>query len=533
MNLRQRNQCPQQAKIIRFALLFFFFVNLHPCAVFAGRGVFELGSLRSSDATIVLATIQDVATVERERRGDPQKKEFGFRFRLVFEEVLRRGQMPAEMSEFEMPFSLSGYATNWESGAKPANGMKAMAYIFPSKSEQSQVFSNSCFVSPLDDFDQPIVDQTRKICRLWQVRNPAKLLKLVLDGYRGNDPWAQMFCLRCLGDLSGSSTGVKLSGVIDPEMAHSIIFEPYALNNAISTDKALYCEHIFWNRFRGRGWEQNEPRYSLLSKTVDQVIANGEEIHHNLFDSMTKKLCSYSEHSRENYERLLRVINGTVDDYKFGAQIQLSDVYQPHTSDSQMQKLNQEVFDKLLELVAEEESSDGAAIAVGNIAIDYAAVGSVPEKFMKLLEDRTNIELSVRAKERLRDALKKVRSFPKLETAADVSVLAYPWESHIGKKIVVAADTRYADGLHGASAEVRHQRLWIDGHAKWPEDLRDGTQVFLSGRLKKVEDQAAFRYEVGKPFGDGLPVPEGYSLDKARTRYILVDAEWKVRKTSE
>jgi len=506
------------------------FVSI-PSQLLAGRGVLGHGRVVSEDMTIVLATINNVAKAEQPRWDDPKEIDRGFRFDLEFEQFIRPGQMPLSVDKLEVPFSSSGYGANWEFGAKPVDGMKVMAYLKRLKTGKWELCSLPGGIVILDDFEQPIVKRVRKLCRLWDTCDPAKQLEQIVSGCQSGDDWFQGFCIRALGDLDGGRTGVKLSSVIDSSIARSIVFEHYADPDQISSSGVSNCEYIFWNDFRGRGWEHQEARYYLHASVVDKIIEDGQQIHHNVFGGLVKKICFYPEYARDNYERLLKVIDGSVEVYKFGAAIRLSMIYQPHTSDPKTRRLNEEIFEQLVQFLSHDNGSvaEGAAIGIGTIAIDYSAVGSVPDKFKKLLRGETDFEISGNVRSRLNNGWRDVQKVkpPKLE--ADASVLAYPWDNLIGKKVVVAGDSCYRDGQHGASANVRGQRLWIDGFSKWPDGLRGNSPVLLRGRLMKVTDLPVFRYEVGKPLGEGIPVPEGFSLEKAGSRYVLLDASWKER----
>ena len=54
-------------------------------------------------------------------------------------------------------------------------------------------------------------------------------------------------------------------------------------------------------------------------------------------------------------------------------------------------------------------------------------------------------------------------------------------------------------------------------------------EILITGTLTNRDDLKVFRYEPGKPFGIGLPVPETYNLESARQRYVLIDASWQAR----
>ena len=518
----------QPTKIVWRAIIFLL-VSVTPFSnLFAGRAQLYFGAILSNDMTIVLATINDVAEVDSPNVDSLNNKISGFRFRLDFEEIIRLGQMQPDVRKFDVAFSSSGYGTNWEFGAKPTNGMKVMAHLKKLKSGEFELHNHPGGVLVLEDFKQPVVEQTREICDLWKIDDPAQQLERVIAGYRG-DTLIQSYCSKVLGDLDGTWTGLNLEGEIDQRLADSILFEPFASKTPVSLSRFGSLEYKFWNEFRGKGWELYEPRYDLLSRSIDKMIAEAQPAHHNTFDAMITRLCSYPSHSQENYQRMMKVIDGKLDILKFGTTIRLSMIYRAHTSDPKMESLNEEIFDSLLAMISDNgDLADGAAIAIGNIAVSYAGVGPVPEKFMKLIQCETDFEISNRVRARMGSALREVRAAKPPKLDADVAVLSYPWDSLIGKKVFVSAVSCYNDGQHGASADFRSQRLWLDGIDDWPDEVGGGSAVQLTGRLTKVTDLPVFRYEIGKPLGDGLPVPEGYSLRKASTRYVLLEPSWKI-----
>ena len=487
--------------------------------------VLHFGTIARHDMTIVLATTNNVAAVEKPRPDDPNKMDPGFSFNLKFDQIIRPGKIASGVDDLDVAFARL---------SKLTNGEKVMVHLKQLKTGQWMPSELPGGIVVLKDFDQPAVEMTRKVCRLWEIPEPAKQLEKVIAGYRGDDDLMKSYCLSVLRDLDSFSTGLNLSGVIDSQMANSIIYEPYASTKTVSANAFSKFESIFWNKFRSLNWDQQEARYPLLSGTVDKIIADGEEIQHTVFDSMVKKLCFYPEHGQENYQRLLKVIDGKVDIYKFGAATNLSMIYHPHTTDPKRQLLNDEVFKKLVSFISDTNSNlensyvdSGAAIALGNIALNYAKVGPVPEKFMTLLKIESDFDVSERVKDRLRGALKDVEATKPLKIDDDFVVLSYPWDNLLGKQVAVSA-TKCLHTGYGAAAETRLGRLWLEGLQEWPDGVSSFAPLQLTGRLKKVEDLPAFRYKPGQPFGDGLPVPDGFSLKKARTRYVLEDPSWKL-----
>ena len=121
-----------------------------------------------------------------------------------------------------------------------------------------------------------------------------------------------------------------------------------------------------------------------------------------------------------------------------------------------------------------------------------------------------------------------MKAIKPLKLAEGTVLLTHPWDDLIGKKVSVSAAASFLNKEQGTSASTRGPRLWLDGMDGWPDELDGNAPVQLTGRLTKVVDLPVFRYEVGQAFKEGLPVPEGYSLEKAATRYVLMEPTWKI-----
>jgi hypothetical protein len=315
-------------------------------------------------------------------------------------------------------------------------------------------------------------------------------------------------------------------------MALSHLWQFFSAPMGVPFETIGTCEGIFWNTYRGAGWEAHPARPEILGRAIRSALLERRENQHNAFDGMLVALCQYPEHDRANYKLLLKVLDGAIDIYKFGTAQRLSMLYHPHATDKEVQKLNREIFEKLVALLADENQSvsDGAGIALGNIGIEYARVGEVPGELSAVLKGEGLARVDQQAKVRMSVALRDIAKLAPPKIPPDVRVLAHPWDDHIGKKIVTHAMCCYRDGTHGASVEVRNRRIYIDGLDAWPDSVAGKEAVLITGTLTKAADFEVFRYREGKPFEGGLPVPEPHSLDKARERYVLKDATWQVRK---
>jgi hypothetical protein len=497
---------------------------------FAARPVLQHGHVKSQDMAMVLATIHDVAETTEASVTDPKVIYPGFRFKLKLVEVIRQGKLDKKAREVPIAFSSSGYATNWEEGEKPVEGLKVLAHLWLSEKGELELYGYPGGVVVLKGFDDSEVQVRRKIVALWEVDDPKEQLRQVLAGCSDKLPEFQQFCISSLADLDGTWTGVDLQRVLTRDMALSHLWQLYSANMGTSFEAISSCENVFWNEYRGAGWESHEARYEILSRAVRSLVAARREVHHSQFDSCVMALCHYPEHGRENYELLLKILDGPIDIYKSAASIRLEMPYEPHTTNKEVADLNRDIFAKLVELLGHENPSisDGAAIALGQIAMKYAQVGPVPAELLAILKGEAKVNED--AKTRLNSYLRQIATVAPPKLPPDVHVLAHPWDELLEKKVITAARSCFRDGKHGASIEVGRRRIWIDGLDAWPDTIGGSKDLLVTGKLTKVADLEVFRYQDGKPLEDGLPVPEGYSLEKARERYVLVGATWEVRR---
>jgi hypothetical protein len=101
----------------------------------------------------------------------------------------------------------------------------------------------------------------------------------------------------------------------------------------------------------------------------------------------------------------------------------------------------------------------------------------------------------------------------------------HPWRKSLGN-IVTLEGTAW-DAKLGALLRTEEGDIWIDGLASWPGDLH-GKKVRVGGRVILKKDLPVFIRKPGQPEKTGMPVREGTDLEKASTRYLLADANWKL-----
>lgn len=499
----------------------------------AARHVLSFGDVKRDGGAVVLAVIHDVKVAERmEGTGEYRKAVKGYGFRLHVVEVLRS---PEEMGKvIEIAYSPSGYARTWEYDEKPVEAMKALAFL-RHEGGRWDLFPYPGSVVPLKDFDDARVKTWRKVIALWNLGSAQEQLEALKVGRFDSEQGFQRYCISVLRDLTGHWTGVDLTGVITQEKALSLIWEAF-VKPGMPIETLLDCDNVFWNRFRGQDWYLHPARYPIFYDAVKRHIASGEQIHHNLFDYAVMNLCYYLEHAREAYKLLLQILRERVEIYKFGAAIRISLVYHAHTTDPGLRKLNREIHAKLVDLLSDKNLSiaDGAAIALGDIAKQYAAVGPVPEEMLRLLRAENGPIIHSQVASRLKfhglrpvEAAQNALAKAKLNRR-ETGILAEPWDAHLGKRVLVAGLTGPREREHGSPVHVGRRLLWVEGLLDWPERQSLNQPVLLTGKLTEVHDQPAFRYHPGEPFGLGMPVTEGNTMEEARQRYVLVDPAWEI-----
>ena len=69
--------------------------------------------------------------------------------------------------------------------------------------------------------------------------------------------------------------------------------------------------------------------------------------------------------------------------------------------------------------------------------------------------------------------------------------------------------------------------IWIDDLDAWPLEVR-GKWVQVAGKVIERADLPVFVHREGEPQMQGMPVPAGTDLEKARRRFLLTEARWKL-----
>ena len=509
------------------------FLSLWTSLVSAARPVLGFGQIKSSDMVVVLGTLKGVAKAQRPWPNDPTKRRSGFQFVLLIDEVLRTGGLLEGMTQLDVPFSPAGYATNWEFGAAPENGMMVIAHLAESTNGKLEVHPYPRGIMVLEEFNDPVVKHHRRILRLMDLEDSQQQLQEVLDGARGTEGLFAAYCVRVLQDIDGTWTGVDLSTVIEQPMALSHLFNIYLTPDRVSLEAISACDNVFWNTFRGRGFELQPPRHEILTRFVRRAVKIDTPYHHSVLGSMLEDVCEFSDQGRENLELIHHVLAEGAFHHQRVATMKLAGVYRPHTKQPAQLEINIQVWKKLLQLASDKDPAiaDEAGVALGRIATEYAAVGPIPDEIQQVITGESKLPIHERAQMRMESAWQDIQKSDPVQPVTDAQILASPWDDYLDKKVFTAAKSCYRDGEHGASVEIRGRRLWVEGLGVWPSEIGGNAKLVLTGTLTKKHDLPVFRFKAGEPLQAGLPVPEGYSLTEASTRYVLQDATWSLRES--
>lgn len=102
-----------------------------------------------------------------------------------------------------------------------------------------------------------------------------------------------------------------------------------------------------------------------------------------------------------------------------------------------------------------------------------------------------------------------------------------PWESKLGQLVTV--DGEAEDAKLGALLMTGSAMIWIDGIDAWPSEVR-GKHLQVTGKVIQRADLPVFVHQEGEPEMQGMPLPAGTNLEKARRRFLLAEARWTVAK---
>jgi len=115
---------------------------------------------------------------------------------------------------------------------------------------------------------------------------------------------------------------------------------------------------------------------------------------------------------------------------------------------------------------------------------------------------------------------------PKEPAATTSNAASSPLEAKLGQ--VITVDGTAEDAKLGALLLTDDSMsIWIDGLDAWPSGVR-GKNVQVTGKVIQRSDLPVFVRQEGEPEMQGIPVPRGTDVEKARRRLLLAEAKWKV-----
>ena len=401
----------------------------------AARPIVTWGQVRTSKA-LILGTLHGVKPAERTRAaGERTIVIKGFSFSVRVREVLR-GEMDDE--EFEVPFSAAGYATNWEFGAKPADGQKVLVALRDRVDGRWQPWEWPNGIRVLKSFDSQPVLFARRLIRLWSVQDPAEVKQQIIEGCSSKESRFRSYCLEVLQRRSGTFTGVDIQQTTSESEALGLIWGVFS-NLDSPADSVLQCDNILWNRLRGENWAGHAPRADVLLQTLRREIPSASLQSSNSIDQLITGLDSFPGRQREAVDLLQQLLRSQVPLVRNRAAQRLGAFYEAHSTDKDTEKTNQEIWGLIQKLLRSNEKglAVSAAHAAGQIVMKSQSGESASEKVRVLQKISKEIrEASAVAQLRaIERQLQIPQTSKKLIDAARLNgarILATPWSSLVG-----------------------------------------------------------------------------------------------------
>ncbi|WP_254512449.1 armadillo/beta-catenin-like repeat-containing protein [Anatilimnocola floriformis] len=368
------------------------------------------------------------------------------------------------------------------------------------------------------------VEAIQLVDKIWEIKDPKARLQATLLGTESENAVFRSICLSAIAWPDWNPVGIDLKGVLTPAEARLRMWE-YYLHPTANWQAVSEANNLFWNSYRGIGWDTHEPRYAVLVRLTRQAARDQEPIQYNAFDAMAIAFCKYPNHARESHDHLLEILAGPPALYKAGIASRFSLLYQPFATSAETQETNRLIVGSLTKLLTDKDEStaQGAAWALGNIARSCAQLGPIPTDIERLLANKDDLNLITYVSDSLRMARRDCEKVPPRELPKNAKALAYPWSEFIDQQVVLVAHSDFKDSKLGPSVTVGGStRLWVPD---LPESLRNGRDLRLTGKLVRKFDLPRFVYQRGGAWGDGLPVMQEADLEKSRERFLLLDAK--------
>lgn len=478
--------------------------------------------IRTSEAPIILAEVIDSKEVSRPAPGNAGREESGYALTLKVHEVLR-GDLKAQT--IRIPFSPSGYARTWEFKASPAKGMKLLVFLEDGKAEEWNDYGMPNTIRMLKTFDDPPVKTWRKILEFWSLQPKEKQEKALRDGCLGEDMGFRLYCVDVLGQKAYKQ---------DPDAmdARSFLWEVYTDKRA-DIDTCIACDSTFRNVFRRYGWQSYEPRYAILHSVIERTWEDKTQDRQSIGYALLE-LAAYSSHREETLELLSTIAEGPREDVAGAAALYAGRLYDFFPGTKEDKAFNAKLLAALAKWMTKGKTgsadSAGAGVAVFLLG-ELPKLGIEREDLAKFAaEDK---EYSAEAKSRLAagrsDLDAGLKKMKRLAVDQGPPIVQRCLAACVGKKIRVVAKALWERTPEfGVALDAPGSLVWLPGLEKWPFDFPDAKgYIVAAGELVQKADIPVFRWEKGKPFGEGLPVPKPYDLKEMSRRFVLENAKWE------
>jgi hypothetical protein len=486
-----------------------------PALVLAGVGSLDYTEIRES-GVIVLATLADVKAVIVERNEADTSDRKGFSFSLRIEEVLH-GSLTEK--SFSIPFSGQGHGSHWHTDSVPHNDDKVLVYLEREESGIWTIPEVPDAIEVLPTFDDPSVRTLRKIIGLWRIARPEGQLEAVRQGLHDDVVDFRCMCVRILA-LDPFAMGVDISRVLSKGESLSTIWSVYT-DPTTPLEVTVNCDWELSQEFRAFNWETFEPRYAVLNSAIRRHVESRRATDNSYWDWSVTSAFSFANHAAANFELCRMLAQSRIEDYRTTGPHRVALVYQATTRNAEQLELNAKILQYLSASLNSKELLESAGYAVVDIARMHVDLGELPDALLPLLDKcRPGFDKQLQAL--------ATEARARIDKLASQLPLGSDWRSSVGQSVYVYGRRGYRGRWPEASLRANYGDLWIDGLDEWPKELNSTKRLLVTGKLIERNDIPVFRYTKDGKWGEGLPVPTGYDMKAASTRYLLKDAKWQV-----
>lgn len=496
-----------------------------PPSANAGRMGLTYEEIERTKGPIVLAEVTEAQEVSRPNPHAPDKKDPGYAITLSVHEVLR-GDLPART--IQIPFSSKGYAYVWEFDDRPKKGMKVLVFLKDGQGDQWNDFGLPDTIRPVTAFDEASVKTLRRILEFWAIQPANKREKALRDGCLGEDLGFRQYGAGVLQQRA------LRPGPEAPEVL-SFLWEIYT-DPRLDIATWWCCENAFANTFRSMGWQTYEPRYAILRSLVAKTWADTNQTAYR-GGGVLRPLLAYEKHRGETLTLLATIAEGPREDVASGAAIYISELYEFFPADDAEKALNAKVLAAIAKLMGKPNSvsASSAAMGLARLVRDSVKMGLEGKDLAEFIKDAGAKEYPKPVMNWLISSRQALAAASQPRPAADTEglpVVRHSLAAYVGKTVrLVGPPSWERTKEYGTAMEVGHCLVWLPNVRQWPFSHPNPDQrIQATGDLVQVEDIPVFRYEKGKPFGHGLPVPEPYSLKDMSRRLVLQNAKWEFLK---